>query len=161
MPPAPICPLPVFPAQFAIPPAHFYNNQGLATWLNQHPSYKQFFAGYFPYLFRPEFITSSYSSLNYDIYHVPLQYSVQQLSQAQGVMYNQQLQLFRKVYGYNSNAYVNYVCNGTPPMYYTYKDYKEKNNMRSAIALVNKLYPFDIMSKASTLNWQIPFPIGA
>lgn len=155
------CPLPVFPAQYSIPPAHFYNNQGLAMWLNQNPDYKQYFVGDFPYLLEPKFITSTYSSLNYQVQHVPLQYQVQQLSQHQGMIYNQQLQLFRKVYGYNSNAYVNYVCNGTAPIYYTYKDYKEKHNMNAAIALVNKLYPFEAMASASTLNWRVPFPIGA
>ena len=44
---------PVFPSTGSIPPACFYTAQGLAGFLNQNPSYKQFFAGTraFPYLY--------------------------------------------------------------------------------------------------------------
>jgi hypothetical protein len=73
-----------------------------------------------------QFITSTISSLNYDYSHVPLCGNVQTLNSNQGRLYNQQIQLFRKIYGYNSNAYVNYQCGVTSaPMYYTYKDQTE------------------------------------
>jgi hypothetical protein len=152
--------LSTFPSTSAIPPACFYNMGGLAGWLNQNPSYKQYFAGYFPELIRPEFITSTLSSLGYKIENVPLCATVTTLSQQQAQQYNKQLQLFYKVYTHNSNAYVNYVDTGVPPMYYTFKTYLEKHEYNSAVALVNKLYPFNVMAEASTIHWQIPFPIG-
>jgi len=155
----PTCPLPVFPTQFSIPPPVFYDIYGLANWLNNHPSYKQFFAGLIPGLIPPELITSTLSSLSYEYETVPLCSDVQLLDSSQTRRYCDQLAIFRNVYAFNSNAYVNYVCNGISPIYYTYKDYQEKTKMDSAIALVNKLFPFNVMAQASTLNWQIPFPL--
>jgi hypothetical protein len=152
--------LSTFPSTGAIPPACFYNMGGLAGWLNQNPSYKQYFAGYFPDLIRPEFITSSLSSLGYKPENVPLCPLVTTLSHQQAQQYNKQLQLFYKVYTHNSNAYVNYVNTGIAPIYYTFKTYSEKYEYNSAIGLVNKLYPFNVMAEASTINWQIPFPLG-
>ena len=35
----------------------------------------------------------------------------------------------------------------------------EKHQYNYAICLVNKLYPFKDMANASTLHWQIPFPV--
>jgi hypothetical protein len=152
--------LPVFPAQNSIPPPSFYSLQGLSGWLENNPSYKQYFAGLIPGLLAPELITSTLSSLNYTYQHVPLCGCVITLNSSQLREYNQQIQIFRKIYGYNSNAYVNYVCGVTSaPIYYTYKDQQERTQMRSAQALINKLYDFNAMSEASTLNWQVPFPI--
>jgi hypothetical protein len=151
-------PLPVFPSTNSIPPACFYNIQGLDGWLNTNPSYKQYFAGLLPYLIKP--ITSSLSSSGYKYENVPLCSDVTVLSFQQAQQYNQQLRLFQKVYSYNSNAYVdNYNNNGPGPIYYTFADYKELTNYKASVQLVNKLYPFDTMARASTLNWQIPFPI--
>jgi hypothetical protein len=151
-------PLPQFPSTSSIPPACFYTMQGLASWLNQNPTYKQYFVGYFPYLTAT---TSSLSSAGYNPANVPLASDVTSLSSQQAYQYNQQLQLFYKVYRFNSNAYVtNYNNNGPGPIYYNFKSYAERNNYKSSVALVNKLYPFDAMANASTLNWKIPFPIG-
>ena len=154
------CP-PQFPSTSSIPPAEFYNIHGLANWLNQNDQYKQYFVGTFPFILPPERITSTLSTLEYDPKHVPLCSDVTTLSQEQAFMYNQQIALFRRVYGFNSNAYVNYVCgnNTRGPIYYTFKDYQELTQYKSAAALVNKLYPFRAMANASTLNWQTPFPV--
>jgi len=152
---------PVFPSTGSIPPACFYNQQGLAGFLNQNPSYKQFFAATraFDYLYPLSVSPCTFSSIGYDPSTVPLCSNVQTLSQYQALQYNQQLRLFQTVYAVNSNAYVNYQTTGANPVYYNYITYTERNNMKSAIALVNKLYPFDAMAQASTLNWQIPFPL--
>lgn len=154
------CPLPQFPSTGAIPPAEFYNLNGLAEWLNKNPSYKQYFVGYFPYLLPANLITSTLSSMNYEWQHVPLCANVTTLSQQQSLLYNQQIQLFRKVYTHNSNAYVNSVCgDGKPPIYYTFKDYQEKTQYYAGASLINKLYPFKAMAQASSINWIVPFPI--
>ena len=152
--------LPVFPAQYSIPPPCFYNINGLSTWLNKNSDNKQYFIGAFPYLYDAAIIPSTLSTLRYNIANVPIGPVVTSLSQGQSLLYNQQIDLFRKIYGYNSNAYVNYICNGIPPAYYTFKTYKEKAEYNSAVGLVNKLYPFQAMINAPTLNWQIPFPIN-
>ena len=149
------CP-PIFPAQYSIPPASFYNIQGLTNWLNHNKTYKQYFIGKYPYL-NP--MTSTLSSIKYNVEDVPIAPTVATLSQGQSLMYNQQLALFQKIYTHNSNAYVNYKCTGKSPIYYTYHSYQEKTEYMSAVSLVNKLYPFQYMAEASTLNWQIPFPI--
>ncbi len=151
--------LPVFPNTGAIPPASFYNIKGLAGWLNQNSSYKPYFAGYFPYLLKPSEITSSLSTSGYNPERVPLFSNVTTLSQYQAMQYNQELMLFQKVYGHNSNAYVNYVCNGVSPVYYTFRTYQEQTQYKAAVSLVNKLYPFKTMAEASSINWQIPFPV--
>ncbi len=153
--------LPQFPAQNAIPPVSFYNFQGLANWLNNNPSYKVNFSytGYFPFLYPPEYITSSLSSVGYNPEKVPLASNVTILSQYQSLEYRRQIELFCKVYAYNSNAYVNFVCNNITPIYYNFADYKEKYQYNSAVALINKLYPFRVMADAPGLNWQVPFPI--
>jgi len=91
---------------------------------------------------------------------VPLCSNVTTLSQQQAQQYGQQIQLFQKVYAYNSNAYVNYVTFGTPPVYYNFATYKEKYEYNSAVQLVNKLYPFQAMANAPGVNWQVPFPIN-
>jgi hypothetical protein len=130
--------------------------------LNQHPSYKQFFwnTGYFPTLIPPSLLASTaISSAGYTYENVPLCSEVTQLSQGQARQYNQQLALFHKVYTFNSNAYVTSLCTGAAPMYYTFKDYQELNNYRSAAQVANKLAPFQVMAQASTLNWIAPFPV--
>jgi hypothetical protein len=156
------CPPPAFPAQNSIPPAYlFVGYGGLAGWLNQNPTYKQYFwnTGYFPLLIPPNLVTSTLVSSSYNYENVPLCSDVSQLSEYQSLKYNQQLALFHKVYSYNSNAYVNSCTNSTTPIYYTFRDYQELNTYRSAAQLANKLAPFDVMSKASTLNWVAPFPV--
>lgn len=148
--------LPQFPSTSSIPPACFYNIQGLSSWLNKNPDYKQYFIGAFPFLCT---ITSSMSSLGYNIKNVPLGLRVTTMSQYQAVVYNQQIAIFHKVYTHNSNAYVNYICSNVSPVYYTFTSYKEKGQYDASIGLINKLYPFDIMANAPQLNWKIPFPM--
>ena len=150
-----------FPSTSAIPdPCLFMLSGGLANWLNQNPTYKSSFVntGYFPTLIPPEFITSSLVSSGYNYEKVPLCSDVTQLSQGQARLYNQQLALFHKVYTFNSNAYVTATCASTTPMYYTFRDYQELNNYRSAAQLANKLAPFQVMAQASTM-WIAPFPV--
>lgn len=152
--------LPTFPAQFSIPPACFYKIQGLEGWLMENPSYKQYFAGILPPIIAPEYITCTMSSIGFSYEKIPLCSIVTTLPYQLGQQYNQQLQLFQKVYAYNSNAYVdNYNNNGPGPIYYRFIDDKERTNYKASVGLVNKLFHFDIMAQASTLNWQVPFPI--
>ena len=153
-----------FPSTGSIPPACFYNMLGLSTWLNNNPSYKHYFIDYtniFPGL-HP--ITSSLSSQGYNLENVPLSPFVTNLSQQQALHDRQQLDLFRKVYSYNSNAYINYATVGTTPVYYHFQSYKDYHDYKSSVALVNKLYQFDAMARGqnenrSTLGWIIPFPL--
>jgi hypothetical protein len=100
----------------------------------------------------------------YDVQKVPLASNITTMSQVQLMRYTEQLKLFRQVYAYNSNAYVNYVTSGTTPAYYRFQTYKEHNEFKSSVALVNKLYPFQAMANGanangSTLGWIIPFPL--
>ncbi len=151
-----------FPGSGSIPPACFYNAQGLANWLNNNPSYKTNFSyiGTFKFLYPPE-LTAYFSTIGLPGYNpasVPLCANVTTLSQYQALKYNTQLQLFQKVYTINSNAYINSVATGQPPMYYTFRTFQEKSDYNSAVALVNKLYPFRDMAEA--VGWIVPFPIG-
>lgn len=157
--------LQTFPNPCTIPPVCFYNAQGLANWLNNNPIYKYAFsyvsqANTFPLLFpQPyEVLFSTLGVKGYSTINVPLCSDVQTLSQSQALKYKQQLGLFQKVYSTNSNAYINYLTTGQPPAYYTFSSYQEKYDLNSAVALVNKLYPFNVMAEA--LGWQVPFPLG-
>lgn len=151
-----------FPGSGSIPPACFYNAQGLANWLNNNPSYKTNFSytRTFPFLYPPD-IAIYFSTIglpNYNPATVPLCSNVTTLSQYQALKYNTQLQLFQKVYAINSNAYINSIATGQGPVYYTFRTFQEKSDYNSAVALVNKLYPFSDM--ATAVGWQVPFPIG-
>lgn len=156
--------VPAFPSTNSIPPACFYNLQGISTWLNKNPSYKQYFVNYpnmFPYL-RP--MTSTLSSMNYIQANVPLAPLITSLSYHQHMLYSEQLSLFRRVYTYNSNAYVNSQITLSPPIYYSFSSYNELSQFKSSIALVNKLYSFDAMANGTNdagqkLNWIVPFPL--
>lgn len=154
--------LQTFPNPCTIPPAYFYNAQGLANFLNENPEYKIpfSFTETFRYLYPPYYSTilSTFGIPGYDPVNVPLCSNVQTLSQIQARKYNQQLQLFNKVYTVNSNAYINFVSTGQAPVYYTFSSFQEKYEMNSAVALVNKLYPFKDMAEA--MGWQVPFPIN-
>lgn len=167
--------LPVFPSSGSIPPVTFYNRFGLSNWLNQNPDYKQYFVQYptyFPNLYTKAFLDELISSsqipassiyANYDLRKVPLAPIVTTLSQQQAIEYNKQLELFQKVYQYNSNAYVTSLSTGQSPIYYRFLSSGEHTQYRSAVKLVTKLYPFDAMLKGtaesgSTLGWRVPFP---
>jgi len=190
-----------FPSTNSIPPPCFYNMQGLSNWLNNNPTYKQYFINYprhFPNLYA---MTSTLSTTRYNIEKVPLAPLITNLSQFQAQQYTQQLSLFRKVYSYNSNAYMNYANNVStiygstaiastivstvnqstlstlrgqqsqiPPLsivnptYFRFQSYKDYNDYKSSVSLVNKMYIFDAMAlgkneNGSTLGWVIPFPL--
>ena len=156
--------LPIFPSTNSIPPATFYNKFGLNTWLNQNPSYKQYFVG-FPNLFpNLSSMTSTLSTMQYDVSKVPLGSLVTTLSQTQATQYNEQLLLFRKVYSFNSNAYVSSRSTSSAPIYYSFASCNELSQYKASLGLVNKLYSFDAMANGmndagSTLKWVIPFPL--
>ena len=141
-----------WPSTTTNPPVCFFNQQGLAGWLDKNPSYKLLFLDLLP---NGVIITSTLSSLGYDPTKVPLCTSVQTLSMAQATQYNNQLSLFKKVYNYNSNAYFTSVETGTTPIYYNFITMNELNQYKSSVALVNKLYNFDVMKEV----WSFPFPI--
>ena len=155
----------VFPSPNSIPPPTFYTMQGLAKWLNQNQSYKSYFIGYTavsPYLIST---TSTLSSIGYLPENVSISPTVKTLSQSQLLLYSQQLCLFQKVYAFNSTAYGNYATSGTPPAYFRFQTYKDYTNFKSAVAMVNKMYPFDAMANGTdpttgaTLGWVVPFPL--
>ena len=156
-----------FPSTNSIPPPHFYDIRGLANWLNNNPTYKQYFIRYpsvFPVLYSSRNLLEYIGYSDFNIETIPLASNVTNMSQLQLMRYTDQLKLFRQVYAYNSNAYVNYVTTGTTPAYYRFQTYKEHNEFKSSVALVNKLYPFQAMTSGtntngSTLGWVIPFPL--
>ena len=144
-----------FPSTNSIPPPCFYDIRGLANWLNNNPTYKQYFINY-PNVFTTLLSNTgviNYNGLSgYNIEKVPLASNVTNMSQFQLMRYTDQLKLFRQVYAYNSIAYVNYVTNGTTPAYYRFQTYKEQNEFKSSVALVNKLYPFNAMTSGTTIT---------
>ena len=124
--------------------------------------------------------------ISFDIYdqqNVPLGPFLTTMNQSQLRTYKTQLELFQRVYTHNANAYLTYIDNpGTArgPIYYTFADYAELNNYKAGVALVNRLYRFDLMAIAYTQNidvdtntnpftitvgstcplrWIVPFPL--
>ena len=160
-----------FPYDTSVPPACFYNIQGLTAYLNAHPQYKIYYADnpQFPYL--TIYIDSTYPEVTntYQLTNVPLSPLLSNLSQNQIRQYETQLALFRKVYDFNYNAYKAYVLQPPGatggPRYYTFTDYYELNNYKAGLQLVNRLYPFDVMGGAYDqytgvpLRWIVPFPM--
>ena len=154
---------PVFPASGSIPPPCFYNRQGLAAWLNQNPSYKTYFTAYpnvFPYL-KPS--NAPNLPVGYQIENVPLSPNVTTLSQRDAVRYDEYFNLFRKVYTYNMNAYLDSLTSGVAPVYYRFRTYEERSCHTAAVGVVNKLYPLQAIVGAKdengvALGWVIPFP---
>jgi hypothetical protein len=156
--------LPAFPSTGSIPPPYFYNMQGLPLWLNQNPTFKHYFihqAELFPMLLPAN---STLSTIGYSVENVPLPPFVTNLSISQAQTYQQQMNLFRKVYAYNSNAYLTSITTQKQQPYYYFQSYKEYHEYKSSVALANKLYRFDIIKNTqneagSTLGWMIPFPL--
>jgi len=163
-----------FPDSPSVPPASFFNIQGLSNWLNQNRTYKHYFIKYpqyFPLLYSDEtviefdkYLVNSMSSqaifTNYHIENVPLPSFVTTLSQYQAQHYREQITTFQRVYAYNSNAYFTQES----PMYYTFQTYAEMMQYKASISLINKLYSFDAMANGkneagSTLGWIVPFPL--
>ena len=171
---------PAFPEFGSIPPVCFYNMGGLTSWLNANPDYKQYFVNYpryYPYLYTQSTISelvaagigAGISSVyniyeNYDIRKVKLSPLVTTLNDYQANKYKEQLNIFLKVYSFNSNAYITSLETGAPPIYYRFRKSSELLEYRSALGLISKLYPFDAMANGtseygSTLGWVIPFPL--
>ena len=159
--------LSTFPSTNSIPPPCFYNMGGIATFLNQNPSYKEYFVGDTEISNDLLVPTSTLSTKGYNPINVPIPLAVTNLSQSQSRLYTEQLALFQTVYAYNSNAYVNFIAvpnNKQGPTYFRFQSYKDYMNYKSAVMLVNKLYPFQKMAYAqnqvgSTLGWIVPFPL--
>jgi len=152
-----------FPAQNSIPPASFYTLLGITTWLNQNPTYKYYFVKYPTKFSGLSTMTSSLSSLGYDAQNVPLAPMIGPMTYTQMQQYKDQIQLFQRVYTFNSNAFINSLTS-TPPIYYSFSSYQELMSYKSSVTLVNRLYPFDIMANGTTdagrqLGWIVPFPL--
>ena len=154
-----------FPGQNSIPPVTLYNMQGLSSWLNNNPTYKRFFINYpnqFPGLYGSNTVTSTMSSMSYNILNVPLAPQIMTLSQYEAQAYREQLQVFTRVYAFNSNAYVN--PSVETPTYYSFSSYTEMMQMKMAVSMINKIYPFKSMARGTDQNgnilgWVIPFPL--
>jgi hypothetical protein len=160
-----------FPRDSSIPPSCFYNMQGLSMYLNQNNMYKIYYedTGLFPYL--SAFTDNTYPEATglYLPENVPLPPLLANLSQGQLREYEAQLALFRKVYEYNYNTYITYISqppgSTAGPRYYSFATYKELNNYKAGLQLVNRLYPFTIMGNAQDsltgvpLRWIVPFPM--
>jgi len=153
-----------FPSTNSIPPAEFYDIYGLSKFLNMNPEFKYYFINYpevSPYLFEN---IESLSSIGYDPINVPIGPALSNMFSSQLLRYNEQLALFRKVYAFNSNAYVESLDTGVPPIYFRFVTYKDYTNFKAAVQLVNKLYPFNAMAYGTTeggdtLGWVVPFPL--
>lgn len=169
--------LSTFPSTNSIPPSSFFDREGLTGWLNTNPSYKQYFVNfpkYFPTLLTTstvsEYVSTAQSDGSFLIYqtykieNVPVSPFVTMMSSAQSQTYQDHLRLFRQVYGHNSNAYVQYLDTGIPPVYYRFPTSNELTKYKMASGEVGKLYPFDVMTSAKneagqSLGWIFPFPI--
>ena len=163
--------VPPFPRDGSIPPACFYNMQGLPMYLNQNSQYKVYYSEspLFPYLTVYADILYPDTVDTYDLTTVPLPPFLTNLSQSQAQQYESQLALFRKVYDYNHHAYIDYLSQ--PPgyteghHYYTFSNYIELNNYKAGLQLADKLYSFETMSWAQNyltgvyLRWIVPFPL--
>ena len=141
-------------ASGTIPPACFYNMQGLAGFLNQNPTFKSTFINYIP---NGPLISSILSTIGTNVENIPVAPDVKWMSYNQYKKYDNQLQLFHKVYAWNSNAYVQSDATGLAPRYYNFVNYQEFQDYKAGVSFVNKLYPFEIIVQ----YWSIPFPLYA
>ena len=167
-----------FPNPNSIPPASFYNLNGLSDYLNKNPAYKHYFINYpqyYPDLYTSTFVNNGgvpFSNgdrvpdmSNYNLENVPLPFFVTILSNSQLNKYKRQLNLFVKIYSFNYNVYNASISSNTVPMYYNkYSSYQELFDYKASIKLINTLYPFDAMAygtneNGSTLGWIVPFPL--
>ncbi len=166
-----------FPSTNSVPPSNFFTYQGLPGWLNQNPSYKQYFVNspkYFPYLLTTSTVTEYISSVSvlpeldiyrgYKVENVPIAPFVTMNDQNDSRMFREHLRLFRQVYEHNSNAWVNYVENEIDPVYYRFPSSSERTKYLTARGTIFKMYPLDAISSAkneagSSLGWIFPFPL--
>ena len=146
--------LSTFPGQNSIPPAQFYNIEGLAGYLNNNPSVK---SSIFSVLYPNIVITSTMSLFGFTPARFNICSPVTTLQNSQVSLYKNEIEIYQRVYGYNSNAYVTSLATNKAPIYYTFKDMNELTQYKSAVGLINKLYDFQAMLK----YWVIPFPIYA
>jgi hypothetical protein len=149
-----------FPGQNSIIPVCFYTRQGLPTWLNQNPTYKRFFVNY-PNLFPGlSTMTSTLSTMEYNIENISLPPFITTLSQQESHKNDTQFRLFTRVYEFNSNAFVT----SEMPVYYRFSSYDELTTYKASVGMMNKLFPFKAMlngtdENGETLGWIIPFPL--
>jgi hypothetical protein len=150
-----------FPGQNSIIPVCFYTRQGLPSWLNQNRSYKRFFVNY-PNLFPGlSTMTSTLSTMDYNIENVPLSPLITTLSQYEAQKNDEQFRLFTRVYEFNSNAFVT----SDTPLYYRFSSFQELTTYKASVGMINKMYPFDAMlngtdENGETLGWIVPFPLA-
>jgi len=166
-----------FPDPNSIPPSNFFTLQGLPGWLNEHPTYKQYFINnpkYFPQLLMgstvSEYAAAAKVAPDYGIYEkyqiekIPLAPFITMNDQNDLRMFRDHIRLFRQVYEHNSNAWMAYIEKGVEPVYYRFPSSSERTRYLTARGTVYKLYPFDAIANAtsemgSTLGWVIPFPL--
>ena len=83
---------------------------------------------------------------------------VQRLSQSQRTDYENQLAVFRRVYGFNQAAYRAAALGLTPtPLYYRFQSQTELSQYKAAVALVQKLYEVSEQYPLGCLFY-LPFP---
>jgi hypothetical protein len=158
----------VFPDEGTIPPACFYNFGGLAMFLNGSPELKAIppfrrwvvetaFGINLPFV--ENAIISTFGISRESINICP---TITNLSSDQVLKYGGEMEIYRRVYAHNSNAYVSASTMGWPnipnapaPIYYKFQTYHQYNSFKSGAAIINKLYPHHVMVN----YWQIPFPI--
>lgn len=168
----------LFPMTYIVPPSNLFTLQGLSGWLNENPTYKQYFVNqptYFPYLLTTSTATE-YQAMatvlpqygiytNYSIEKVPISPFITMLDQRDSLLFREHIRLFRQVYEHNSNAWVNYIEHQIPPVYYRFPSSSERTKYLTAKGTISKLYPFDAIANAkneagSSLGWIFPFPFN-
>jgi len=89
--------------------------------------------------------------MGYNVENVPLAPQITRLSQYQAQQYTQQLSLFRKVYSYNSNAYMNYVNNtssiyGSTALVSTISNTTNPSTLSTLIGQQSQIPPLSIVN---------------
>ena len=93
-----------------------------------------------------------------DPYNNPTNTSyVKHMSQGQRKNYQQQIDIFRKVYSYNLAAYQRAQQLNTVPIYYRFRTSSELVQFNGALGLINKLYNVNPLYPLQCLFW-LPFP---
>jgi hypothetical protein len=82
---------------------------------------------------------------------------VQRMSQSQLNEYEEQLEIFRRVYMFNQAAYNAAARGFGGPYYYRFRSQTEMNRYRAGVALVNKLYQVSEKYPLQCLFF-LPFP---
>ena len=82
---------------------------------------------------------------------------VQRMSQSQKREYEDQLEIFRRVYVFNQAAYRNAALGLGGPFYYRFRTQTEMNKYHAGVALVRKLYEVNELYPMACLFF-LPFP---